>query len=53
MTYTIKEASDITGIPATTLRYYDKEGILPFLERNPATECFPNRIFPCCALSNV
>ena len=33
MTYTIKEASDITGIPATTLRYYDKEGILPFLER--------------------
>lgn len=29
MTYTIKEASDITGIPATTLRYYDKEGILP------------------------
>ena len=31
MTYTIKEASDITGIPATTLRYYDKEGILPFL----------------------
>ena len=50
MTYTIKEASDITGIPATTLRYYDKEGILPFLERK---ECFPNRIFPCCALSNV
>ena len=41
MTYTIKEASDITGIPATTLRYYDKEGILPFWSgRNPATECF-------------
>ena len=54
MTYTIKEASDITGIPATTLRYYDKEGISRFWsERNPATECFPNRIFPCCALSNV
>ena len=29
MTYTIKEASDITGIPATTLRYYDKKGIRP------------------------
>ena len=23
----------MTGIPATTLRYYDKEGLLPFLER--------------------
>ena len=34
MTYTIKEASDITGIPATTLRYYDKEGLLPFVERS-------------------
>ena len=49
MTYTIKEASDITGIPATTLRYYDKEGILPFLERKESG----HRIFPCCALSNV
>ena len=34
MTYTIKEASDITGIPATTLRYYDKEGLLPHMERS-------------------
>ena len=31
--YSIKEAADITGIPATTLRYYDKEGLLPFIER--------------------
>ncbi|MGN0479212.1 MAG: MerR family transcriptional regulator [Hominenteromicrobium sp.] len=33
MSYTIKEASARTGIPATTLRYYDKEGLLPFIER--------------------
>lgn len=33
MSYTIKEASALTGIPATTLRYYDKEGLLPFIER--------------------
>lgn len=23
------------GIPASTLRYYDKEGLLPFVERTP------------------
>lgn len=33
MGYTIKAVSDMTGIPATTLRYYDKEGLLPYLER--------------------
>lgn len=33
MPYTIKEVSALTGIPATTLRYYDKEGLLPFIER--------------------
>lgn len=33
MGYTIKQVSEMTKIPATTLRYYDKEGLLPFLER--------------------
>ncbi len=33
MEYTIKQVSQMTGIPATTLRYYDKEGLLPFLVR--------------------
>ncbi|MGN1328507.1 MAG: MerR family transcriptional regulator [Eubacterium sp.] len=33
MSYTIKQVSEMTNIPATTLRYYDKEGLLPFLER--------------------
>lgn len=36
MPYTIKEVSEMTNIPVTTLRYYDKEGLLPFLERRPS-----------------
>lgn len=31
--YTVKEVTQITGIPATTLRYYDKEGLLPNISR--------------------
>ena len=33
MSYAIQQVANMTGIPATTLRYYDKEGLLPFLER--------------------
>lgn len=33
MSYTIKEAAQITHLPATTLRYYDREGVLPMVER--------------------
>ncbi len=32
--YTIQEVSSMTGIPSSTLRYYDKEGLLPFLTRS-------------------
>ncbi|MDO4261806.1 MAG: MerR family transcriptional regulator [Eubacteriales bacterium] len=32
-TYTIKEASAIMNLPASTLRYYDSQGLLPFIER--------------------
>ena len=31
--YTIKEAAKILNLTPTTLRYYDKEGLLPFIER--------------------
>lgn len=31
--YTIKQAAERTGLSAHTLRYYDKEGLLPFVER--------------------
>ncbi|GIO28986.1 MULTISPECIES: MerR family transcriptional regulator [Paenibacillus] len=31
---TIKEATELTGITAPTLRYYEKEGLLPHVKRN-------------------
>lgn len=33
MSYTIKEVSEMFHIPTTTLRYYEKEGLLPNVER--------------------
>ena len=34
MHYTIKTMSEMTGLPASTLRYYDKKGLLPNLRRD-------------------
>ncbi len=34
MTYTVKEISKKTGISPYTLRFYEKEGVLPVVERN-------------------
>ncbi|MCI9596743.1 MAG: MerR family transcriptional regulator [Firmicutes bacterium] len=34
MLYTVGEMAKVLGIPASTLRYYDKEGLLPFVERS-------------------
>ena len=34
MVYTIGEMAKMLGVPASTLRYYDKEGLLPFVERS-------------------
>ncbi len=34
MLYTVGEIAKVLGVPASTLRYYDQEGILPFLERS-------------------
>lgn len=36
MTYTINEVAVKFGLSAHTIRYYDKEGILPFVRRNKA-----------------
>ena len=33
MTYTVGEMAKLLDLPASTLRYYDKEGLLPFVER--------------------
>ena len=34
MFYTVGEMAKILGVPASTLRYYDQEGLLPFVERS-------------------
>ncbi len=41
MEYTIKQAAEKMNLTAYTLRYYDKEGLLPFVERDSAG----NRLF--------
>lgn len=39
--FTIKRASEILGCPAHTIRYYEKEGLLPNIKRDNAG----NRLF--------
>lgn len=34
MAYTIKDVSNKTGITSHTLRFYEKQGVLPYAERN-------------------
>lgn len=34
MSYTIGEVSKLTGLSVPTLRYYDKEGLIPNINRN-------------------
>lgn len=41
MSYTIKEVAQKYNLSPHTLRYYEKEGLLPFIERNEQG----NRIF--------
>ncbi|KRO04116.1 transcriptional regulator [Levilactobacillus paucivorans] len=36
MSYSIGQVADKLSISPYTLRYYDKEGLLPFVDRNPA-----------------
>lgn len=33
MAYTIKQAAELMHVTPVTLRYYDKQGLLPFVER--------------------
>lgn len=41
MGYSIKEVSEKVGLPTHTLRYYEQEGLLPFIKR----DANGNRIF--------
>lgn len=34
MLYTVGEMAQLLGVAASTLRYYDQEGLLPFVERS-------------------
>ncbi len=34
MPYTIKQAAELTDLTPVTLRYYDKQGLLPYMERS-------------------
>ena len=34
MAYTVGEMARQLGVPASTIRYYDKEGLLPFVGRS-------------------
>lgn len=36
MVYTVGEMAKRLNVPASTLRYYDKEGLLPFVEHSPS-----------------
>lgn len=36
MTYSISEVAKMLNVTVYTLRYYDKEGLMPFVERTPS-----------------
>ena len=40
MSYTISEAAQKTGLPPSTIRYYDKEGLLPNIKRKDGIRVF-------------
>lgn len=48
MTYTISEFAKKLGLTAYTLRYYEKEGLLPFVERINGRRVFKDEDFTKC-----
>lgn len=45
MKYTISEIADKMGVSASTLRFYDQEGLLPFVERVNGRRVFKDEDF--------
>ena len=41
--YTIGQVSEMFGLPVSTLRYYDKEGLFPQMERTSGMRRFGER----------
>ncbi|WP_168122897.1 MerR family transcriptional regulator [Paenibacillus sp. HB172176] len=57
MSYTISQVAERTGISIYTLRYYDKEGLLPFIHRERGKRVFEEQdidwIDLICCLKNT
>jgi DNA-binding transcriptional MerR regulator len=58
MGYTIAQVAEKTNLTAHTLRYYDKEGLLPFIERSNSgnrnfTDSDLERLEIICCLKNT
>lgn len=54
MTYTIGEMAKILGTSTSALRYYDKEGVIPFVERSEGDSVFSKKkTFPGSGLLNA
>jgi DNA-binding transcriptional MerR regulator len=46
MNYTIRQVAEKMGVTVPTLRYYDKEGLLPFVDKKPnGTRIFKDEDF--------
>ena len=45
MSYSIKEVADMMGVTPSTLRYYDKEGLLPNVKRVNGIRVFEDKDF--------
>lgn len=45
MSYSIKEVADMMGVSTATLRYYDKEGLLPGVKRVNGIRVFEDKDF--------
>lgn len=43
--YTIGQVAELSGLPISTLRYYDKEGFFPNLQRKGTVRYFSDREF--------
>lgn len=51
MNYTISQVAEKMGVTVPTLRYYDKEGLLPFVDKKPnGTRVFKEKDFEWLAI---
>ena len=58
MEYTIRELSELFHLPASTIRYYEDEGILTDVGRTPSgqrifRDCHVNRLRTICCFKNT